>query len=135
MKLLLYPDRYAACRLGPEDQVPQWAMGDLLSITHTPRELSILCAESAVPPETRHELRVEFGFRALELLGPLDFSAVGVLASLANPLAQAGISILAISTFDTDVILVRESDLAQATEALRRAGFEVPGCDTIPDHP
>jgi uncharacterized protein len=125
MKLLLYPGRYAACRLNPEDEVPPWAMGDLLSITRTPRELSILCAERSVPLELRTELRAEFGFRALELLGPLDFSAVGVLASLANPLAAAGISILAISTFDTDVILVRESDLDGAADALRAEGFEI----------
>ncbi len=118
MKLLLYEERFAACRLDPEDPIPTWAQGTLLSITRTPRELSILCAESAVPPG----VQAEIGFRALELEGPLDFSAVGILASLAAPLAEANISILAISTFDTDVVLVRECDLERAVAVLGAVG-------------
>lgn len=121
MKLTLYESRFAICRLEPQDPIPDWVDGALLSITRTPRELSILCAESAVP----EGVRAEIGFRALEVLGPLDFSAVGILASLATPLAEAGISILAVATFDTDVVLVREGDLEKAVGALREAGFEV----------
>lgn len=121
MKLLLYEERFAACRLDPHDPIPTWAEGSLLSITRTPRELSILCAESAVPPG----IKAETGFRALELEGPFDFSAVGILASLAVPLAEAKISILAVSTFDTDVLLVRESDLEKAVAALGAVGWGV----------
>ncbi|HXU29872.1 MAG TPA: ACT domain-containing protein [Thermoanaerobaculia bacterium] len=121
MKLTLYESRFAVCRLDPHDPVPDWADGALLSITRTPRELSIICAESAVP----EGVRVEIGFRAMEVLGPLDFSAVGILASLAKPLAEAGISILAVATFDTDVVLVREGDLEKAVAALGAVGWGV----------
>jgi hypothetical protein len=85
------------------------------------RELSIICAESAVP----EGVRAETGFRAMEVVGPLDFSAIGILASLAAPLAEAGISILAVATFDTDVVLVREGDLEAAIAALGRVGVGV----------
>ncbi len=121
MKLTLYESRFAICRLDPQDPIPSWVDGALVSITRTPRELSILCAESAVP----EGVRAETGFRALEVLGPLEFSAVGILASLATPLAEAGIPILAVSTFDTDVVLVREGDLEPAIAALGRAGVDV----------
>ncbi len=121
MRLTLYESRFAICRLDALDPVPDWADGALLSITRTPRELSILCAEGAIP----EGIRAEKGFRALEVLGPLDFSAVGILESLARPLAEAGLSILAISTFDTDVLLVREEDLEKAVAALGAAGWAV----------
>lgn len=121
MKLTLYESRFAVCRLDAHDPIPDWADGALLSITRTPRELSIICAESAVP----QGVRAETGFRALEVLGPLDFSAVGILASLATPLAEAGISILAVATFDTDVVLVREGDLEKAVAALGAVGWGV----------
>lgn len=121
MKLILYEDRFAICRLDPRDPIPAWADGALLSITRTPRELSILCAESAVP----EGVCAEKGFRAMEVLGPLDFSAVGILASLTRPLAEAGIPILAVSTFDTDVVLVREGDLERAVAALGAVGWGV----------
>lgn len=121
MKMTLYESRFAICRLDPHDPIPAWVDGALLSITRTPRELSILCAESAVPAG----VRAETGFRAMEVLGPLDFSAVGILASLAAPLAEAGISILAVATFDTDVVLVREGDLERAVAALGAVGWGV----------
>lgn len=80
-----------------------------------------MCDESEIPAE----VHAERGFRALKVVGPLDFSLVGVLASIAMPLAQAGISIFAISTFDTDYILIREQQLPSAVAALREAGHEV----------
>jgi hypothetical protein len=67
-------------------------------------------------------VRCESGFVAIEVAGPLDFALTGILASLAAPLADAGISIFAISTFDTDYVLVREADLARARRALEAAG-------------
>jgi hypothetical protein len=72
-------------------------------------------------------VRREVGFRCLEVEGPFEFDAVGVLASLAAPLARARVPILAVSTFDTDYLLVKEVHLAAALRALRRAGHVVSG--------
>jgi hypothetical protein len=115
--------RYAICRLGRDQAVPAWAWhGPLASVTRTPDELSIVCAEAAVPAAVE---RVERGWRALRVAGPLDFGLVGVMARLTVPLAEVGISILALATFDTDYLLVREPDLAQAVDALLAAGHRV----------
>jgi hypothetical protein len=114
---------YAVCRLDPAEAVPAWAWsGQLASVTRTDAELSIVCAESSVPAAVG---RAERGWRALRVVGPLDFNAIGVMASLAAPLARAGISILALATFDTDYLLVREPDLSRALTALRAAGQNV----------
>lgn len=90
-------------------------------MTRTAEELSIVCPDAGVPAE----VRAERGFRALKVRGPLDFSLAGVLASLAVPLARAGISVFALSTFDTDYILVRGEQLVGAVNALRDAEHEV----------
>ena len=81
----------------------------------------MLCEEGRVPPG----IRAETGFRVLKLVGPIDFSEVGVIAGIAGPLAAARISLSPIATFDTDYILVREPDLARAIGVLRAAGFTV----------
>ena len=90
----------------------------LVSITRRAGELSIVCAEARVPPE----VRAERGWRALEVQGPIDFEEVGVLHALSGPLARAGVSVFAVATFDTDLVLVREETLDRAVEALRVAG-------------
>jgi len=109
------------CRLPASDRVPSWALElheGFVSITRTPDELSIVCPEEAVPPDTT----VEEGFRALVLPGPIPFTETGVLAGLATPLAAAGISIFAVSTYDTDYVLVRETELERALTALGAGG-------------
>ena len=122
LRLELLPGRFAVARLPSDAPAPSWAAGDgFHSITRTPQELSVVCAEPAVPPEVRHE----GGFRALRVAGSLDFQLVGILLSLAQPLAEAGISVFSLSTFDTDYVLVRERDLERALAALRGAGHEV----------
>src|SRR4051794_12634751 len=126
--LLLLPDVYAVSRLGPAEPVPPWAFtGDLISVTRSRDELSIVCREGAVPTG----VRCERGWRCLRVAGVLAFSLVGVLASLTAPLAAAGVSVFALSTFDTDYLLVREPDLARTLEALKAAGHvirAVTGC-------
>ncbi|MBL0210349.1 MAG: ACT domain-containing protein [Holophagaceae bacterium] len=92
----------------------------LWSITQTPEELSILCASDRVPPG----YRTEGPFRALKVRGPLDMAMTGVLASMAGPLAEAGVSIFALSTFDTDYVLVRETAVEAALRVLRLAGHQ-----------
>ena len=123
LRLEIVPGRYAVCRLDPTEAVPTWAWtGQLASVTRTDAELSIICAESAVPATVE---RAERGWRALRVAGPLDFNAVGVMARLTAPLARAGISILALATFDTDYLLVRDPDLGRAIAALRADGHDV----------
>jgi hypothetical protein len=124
--LELLADRLAVCRLDGEAPVPDWAMRDgFFSITRTGEELSIVCREVLVP----EGIRAEWGWRALRVAGVLDLSQVGVLASLAAPLAGAGISLFALSTFDTDYLLVKEHELGRAVEGLRAAGHAVHGLD------
>jgi len=114
------PDGYAVVRLGPGDPVPAWALSSrpFASFTRTADELSIVCLERDAPTH----VNAERGWRVVKLLGPFPFDQVGVLASFASPLAQHGISIFALSTFDTDYVLVKASHLDQALKALRGAG-------------
>jgi len=122
MNLTILSDTFAICRLGPAEDVPEWAMiGEFVSITHTSDELSIVCAEEHVPSDVKADRE----WRVLKVEGPLDLALTGVLAALANPLAEAQINIFAVSTFDTDYLLVKGYNLARACEVLRQAGHEI----------
>ncbi len=122
LTLHLLPQRFAIARLDPHDVVPAWAQaGALLSLTRTPTELSIVCEADLVPSE----VRAERGYCGLRVLGPLEFSEIGVLASLAAPLARAGISIFVLSTYDTDYLLLREQELDTALACVSAAGHRV----------
>jgi len=122
LTLSLLADTFAICRLEPEADIPSWALArDFYSITRTVEELSLVCLEEVVP----EGIRAEKGYRCLKVGGPLDFSLTGILTSLTIPLAQAGISVLAISTFDTDYLLVKESQVDRAIQELARAGHHV----------
>jgi hypothetical protein len=120
--LTILPDTFAVCRLDAGAAVPPWATtGSFLSITRTAEELSVVCLQSVVP----EGVRCERDWRCVQLAGPIPFSTVGVLASLVQPLAKAAISVFAISTFDTDYLLVKAADLARAIDAWRRCGHAV----------
>jgi hypothetical protein len=119
--LNVLPESYAVCRLAAGEPFPAWAAGGFVSLTRTTDELSVVCRQG-LPPEG---VRREEGWRLLRVSGPLDFSLIGVLASLLAPLAEAGVGVLAISTFDTDHLLVREEGLGRAVQALRHAGHQV----------
>lgn len=122
MKIAVLPGLFAVCRLDPVADVPAWAQrGPFSSVTRTAEELSVVCLQESVPPD----IRAERDFRALKVEGPLDFSLTGVLADLSGALAAANISLFALSTFDTDYILVREADLERALDALSAAGHHV----------
>ncbi|MGZ6029702.1 MAG: ACT domain-containing protein [Myxococcaceae bacterium] len=109
-------------RLPGSAAMPGWADGPgLVSITRRAEELSIVCPDGRVPAD----VRAERGWRALEVQGPIAFQEVGVLHALTGPLARAAVSVLALATFDTDLVLVREETLARAVEALRAAGHQV----------
>ena len=114
--------RLAVARLGPVEEVPPWATGGpLCAVARTAQELSVVCPAEQVPAGVRQE----DGFRAMVVRGPLDFAITGVVSALSAPLAQAGIPIFVMSTFDTDYLLVREARLDQAVSVLRDAGHEV----------
>jgi hypothetical protein len=119
--LRLLPHRLAVCRLSALDAVPEWATGEFLSITRTAGELSIVCGEELVAAG----VKCEGGWRVFEIAGPLEFALTGVVAGIASPLAAAGVSIFAVSTFDTDYVLVKEDKLAEAIVALRAAAHEI----------
>ena len=95
--------------------------GEFFSVTRTPAELSAVCDVAALPSG----VKAEGPWLMFAVRGPLDFSLTGVLAGLATPLATAGISIFAVSTYDTDYVLVRSDDLEHAVHALRAAGHNV----------
>src|SRR5450631_445745 len=121
--LRLLDGELSILRLPPDAATPSWlnlSPRPLVSVTRTPDELSIVCPSAGVP----HGVKCEDGWRAFTVEGKLEFSAIGVLAAILNPLAEAGISIFSISTFDTDYVLVRSGVLEKAKAALRRH-FEV----------
>lgn len=117
-ELILLPDDLAVCRLGPEVPIPEWALADtFFSVTRTPQELSIVCPEARLPADSSG-FRVERGFRAFQVVGPLDFALTGLLSGLLAPLARAAIPVFVLSTFDTDLILVPREKAERAAEAL-----------------
>ena len=120
LALSLLSGTFAICRLAPEADIPSWALdGEFFSVTRTEEELSLVCLQEKVP----EDIRCEKDFRCLKVGGPLDFSLTGILSSLTIPLAQAGISVLALSTFDTDYLLVKEAHVDRAVQKLSQAGY------------
>jgi hypothetical protein len=110
------------CRLVNDALIPPWATAShFSSITRTADELSVVCRQDDVPDG----IQCERGWRCLRVAGTIPFSVIGVLASLTAPLGEAGVSVFAVSTFDTDYLLVKEKDLAAALDALRRQGHVV----------
>ena len=122
LRLTVLHERFSVCRLDAGEDVPRWfGRGALASLTRTSDELSIISPSDVVPAGVRRS----DGWRALKLLGPFAFSECGVLASVVTPLTAASISVLAICTFDTDYVLIQESDLSNAIGALEHAGHQV----------
>jgi hypothetical protein len=117
--------RMAVCRLAPDTPLPEWARAGsgFVSITRTSDELSIVCAEALVPAG----VQAASGFRVLKVQGPLSFDATGIIARLTSSLAAAGISVLAVATYETDYLLVKEERLDAAIAALRDGGHVVDG--------
>lgn len=124
LRFRLLAAHYAVVRLAPDTPVPPWAWsGELASATRTPHELSVVCLESAVPPEER----AERGWRVLELQGPIPFTETGIAAAFTTALAVEGIGVFVLSTFDTDYLLVKTGDLDRTVAALRERSIEVEG--------
>ncbi|MBZ9752312.1 ACT domain-containing protein [Deinococcus sp. HMF7604] len=113
---------YAVSQLPGASPLPLWAtQGEVWCVVGAPDELSVVCAADAVPAG----VTTQPGWRALKLAGPFDFSLTGILASVLNPLRDADVGIFALSTFNTDYVLVAGADLGRAVDALRAAGHVV----------
>ncbi len=121
LDLTLLPKPFAVCRLSAASPVPEWAAGELCSVTRTVDELSVVCPQQLVP----EGVRSKGGWRCIRVRGPLAFDLTGVLASLASPLAAAGVPIFALSTFDTDYLLVPGEALERALAVLDAAGHRL----------
>lgn len=123
LPLELLPDTLAICRLAADAPVPAWASSrsPFLTVSRTAEELSITVLQSRVP----EGVRCERDYQALRIKGTLPPDLVGILLSIAEPLANAGLSIFAISTYDTDYVLIKTRDVPAALAALRKAGHKV----------
>jgi uncharacterized protein len=119
LRLSVLDDSFSVCRLAPDAGIPNWVPTEsFVSVTRTANELSIVCLSDAVPDT----VRTERDFRALKIEGPFDFSLTGILLAVIGPLADAGISIFAVSTYDTDYVLVKKKDLKHAVSVLSASG-------------
>jgi hypothetical protein len=110
--------RWAVCRLAADAELPSWIGAGLTSVTRTPHELSIVCPQESVPAD----VRAERDWACLQLQGPFAFTLTGVLASFLQPLADARVPIFALSTYDTDWVLIPAARLDDALAALAAAG-------------
>ncbi|MBX5450905.1 ACT domain-containing protein [Thermogemmatispora sp.] len=126
MQLSIVAHKLAICRLAPGDPLPAWLstadrpLSSLLTLTWTADELSVVCPQEWVPKG----VTCAPDWAALKVVGPLDFALTGILAALLNPLASAGIPVFALSTYDTDYLLVREPQLAAAQTVLLAHGHQ-----------
>ena len=121
LRLAVLDGEYSVWRLEADAPVPEVTAGGLLSVTRTDDELSIVSPSA----ETPNGVNVESGWRCLQVEGPLPFELTGVLAALSAPLAEAGVPIFVVSTYDTDFLLVKAVDLDRACEVLRDEGHAV----------
>lgn len=123
--LALLDETFAVCRMDPKERTPAWVLempAQLVALIRTPKEVCILCDEADVP---RTATAVERGFRAFVLDGTIPHAVSGILSNLTRPLAEAGVSVFSLFTYDTNYLLVKDADVARASQALERAGFPV----------
>jgi hypothetical protein len=124
MNFSIIQDSFAICKLAPDSAIPDWALtGIFHSVTRTSAELSIICPATNVPDA----VTAERGFYGLQLEGPFDFQAIGILESFLAPLAQAGVPVFAVSTYDTDCILIQDKHWEKALSALIQVGHRTIG--------
>jgi uncharacterized protein len=120
LDLCVLEGQFSIHRLPPDHEIPKQVFGDqFYSISKTSEEMSVVCSSSASVESERSES----GWSCIKVLGPLDFSLTGILADISAILARAEISIFALSTFDTDYILVKSKKLPSARQALQQAGY------------
>jgi hypothetical protein len=128
LDIALLPGEYAVCRLAADATLPPalssgLGSGDVVTVSWTADGISVICPAGRAPEQAV----VETAWRCLRVAGPLDLASTGTLATLVDPLAEARVSVVAFSTFDTDYVLVPAVRLAEGTAALERAGHRVLG--------
>jgi hypothetical protein len=131
LPLSLLDERFAVCRMNPQERPPAWVLdlpGQIVALIRTPTEICILCDEADAP---RSATAVEKGFRAFRLDGTIPHAVSGVLKSLTTPLADAGVSVFSLFTYDTNYLLVKDTDVPRAVAALEKAGFDVVASATV----
>jgi len=122
LKISVLDITVGVCRLSPTEDIPHWAcQGELFSITNTGEELSILCEEKFIPKG----VICERDWKVLKVEGPLDFSLIGILSRISSLLEDTGISLFALSTYDTDYILVKNKDIDSAVDALKNKEYDI----------
>jgi hypothetical protein len=122
LKFRLLPGPYAIVRLAPDAPVPEWATkGDFNSVTRSADELSIVCLADNIPVDVNSESK----WICLKLEGPFPFSQTGVLLSFIEPLSNNCIPIFAISTYDTDYVLVQKEFAGATLQALDKYGHQL----------
>lgn len=122
LSLKILPDRLSVCRFEPIAALPDWIdRSAFYSITRTEEELTLVCREALVPAGTK----CESGWRCIRVQGVLDFSEIGIMFSITQPLAKSGVSVFVISTYDTDYFLVKEKQLPKAIDALTAYGHQI----------
>ena len=122
LKISLLKDKYGICTLPNDAPIPDWVSNEsLASITRTDKELTIVCRQDIIPSELKSDLN----WRCFKIDGSFDLNQIGVISSISSPLADAGISIYVISTYDTDYFLVKEDNLEQTISTLSNSGHSI----------
>ncbi len=122
LNLKLLKGKYSVCRINKDDEIPKWIFNEeFFSITKTEDELSIVCLQDKI----KDDVLCERNWKILKIEGPLDFSLIGILSKISTLMANNNISIFAISTYDTDYILIKEESIDKAIEVLINNNYNV----------
>lgn len=122
LSLNLLAETFTIHRLGPDAEIPPSALScSFFAIARTDEELSLVLPASVEMKSGKSEM----GWACFKVQGPLEFGLVGILAGISQALAEAGVSIFALSTFETDYVLVKREQVPGAREALVAAGYNV----------
>ena len=119
MTLEFLPQSFVVAKVPHNTPIPE---GDFVFTARTDAEFSLVCPTSFAPENT---LLREDGWRGMRIAGTLEFSLIRILAKLSAVLAEAGVGIFAVSTFDTDYIFIKEENLTRANDALLNAGYKI----------
>ena len=120
MKLHIFPQPLTVCQLDQIGSLDRF--GEFCCLLQTPGEITLVCPTDCAP---QAYIQREDGWRALYVDGVLEFELVGILADISSVLAEAGVSIFALSTYNTDYILVKEDKLQTAVQALCQGGYTI----------
>lgn len=127
MQLKILDSTFSILKFSPTESIPLWALrSDIFSITRTDDELSIVCPSECVSMYAEFK-DVENDWRCMKVEGVLDFNLTGILSSLVNPLSENKISIFAISTFNTDYLLIKSHSIEKAKLVLENEGHTISG--------